>query len=186
MLPWLPDFDVLTDIIIACLSVMFAQPLSASLCCILLTSTTCYHTIRCVWVVCGGEWRTRTPTGEGDSEGLPPTCPSVSSELSLYFDTIGNRTAKERGRGWGKVGGLVRGGMEGQRWRCRSGRTKCGGMVAQRVVPQPRKEKKKKKQQQEARTPQTLLTTEPRHNRERGKMTKNDNKDQGTGLMPST
>lgn len=53
---------------------------------------------------------------------------------------------------------MVRGGMEGQGWRCRSDWTECGGMVAQRVVPQPRKEKKKKKkQQQEARTPQTLL-----------------------------
>lgn len=90
--------------LIACLSVMFAQPLAASLCCILLTSATCYHTSRCVWVVCGSEWRTRPPTGEGNSEGLPPTSPSVSSELGLYFDTIGHQTAKVTGWKMGQGG----------------------------------------------------------------------------------
>lgn len=82
---------------------------------------------------------------------------------------------------------MVRGGMEGQRWRCRSGRTECGGMVAQRVVLQPRKEKKKK----ETTTGSTDTTDFTNYRaetqqRERGKMTKNDNKDQVTGLMPST
>lgn len=81
------------------------------------------------------------------------------------------------------MGGVVKGGMEGQRWRCWSDRTECGRMVAQRVVLQPRK----KKETTTGSTDSTDFTKLQSQDKERNeKMTKNINKDQGTGLMPST
>lgn len=129
-----------------------------------------------------------TPTGEGDGEGLPPAppaSPSISSGLGSYYDTIGHQTAKVRGWEMGQ------GGWDGQRrdggadrWRCRSSRSECGGMVAQRdVVPQPRKKK-----QTTGSTDWTDFTKlQSRDTTERNeKTTKNDNKDQETGLMATT
>lgn len=64
---------------------------------------------------------------------------------------------------------MVRGGMEGQGWRCRSDWSECGGMVAQRVVPQPRKEKKKKKETTTGSTDSTDFTKlQSRDTTERG------------------
>lgn len=144
MLPWLPDSDVLTDIT----NWLLVSHVCSTLSCFPLFYLTNLHDLLSLLNMCGS--RVVVNGGPGHPpvkvtvKVSHPPAPPYHHNWAYILTPLGTKQPRWEGGRWGKVGGMVRGGMEGQRWRCRSGWTECGGMVAQRVVLQPRKEKKKK------------------------------------------
>lgn len=154
MLPWLPDFDVLTDITNCLLA---SQVRSALSCLSWLYFTNLRDLLSHYWMCVGQVWRWMEDlnTHWWRSPTHPPLRIIRSGRIFWHHWTL-NSQGERAGDGARWVGWWEEG------WRDRGGGAGLVGLSVDGrwlsvLSRSPEKEKKKKRQQQQARTPQTLL-----------------------------